>query len=177
MTLLNGCQNCYSVQQFRSARNVPTASSTRCSRKSRKPPKTKEKRTQESIAPNKLRVATLGSQQQTKMCLTLADMVHTVIKRVGTACLGSPAAPLQEKPCPFGSPGSRRKSCSAALGCCQRSQGHCVHDRYPTPTGNSVPICGTGGTSTTEAVARCLQIAANRTQLVGQHGRRSGGEA
>ena len=42
------------------ALHVPTASSTRCSQRSRKPPNTKEKRTQESIAPNKLRVATLG---------------------------------------------------------------------------------------------------------------------
>ena len=51
---------------------MPTASSTRCSQRSIKPPNTKEKRTQESIAPNKLRVATLESQQQTKeTCLTL----------------------------------------------------------------------------------------------------------
>ena len=56
------------------ALHVPTASSTRCSQRSRKPPNTKEKRTQESIAPNKLRVATLVSQQQTqKKHLTLDD--------------------------------------------------------------------------------------------------------
>ena len=59
------------------ALHVPTASSTRCSQGSRKPPNTKENRTQESIAPNKLRVATLGSQQQTKeTCLTLRRQDH-----------------------------------------------------------------------------------------------------
>ena len=51
--------------------HVPTASSTRCSQRSKKPSNTKVKGTQETIAPNKLQVATLGSQQQTKMCLTL----------------------------------------------------------------------------------------------------------
>ena len=66
------------------ALHVPTASSTRCSQRSRKPPNTKEKRTQESIAPNKLRVATLGSQQQTKeTCLTLRSMVPKMIFRLG----------------------------------------------------------------------------------------------
>ena len=61
------------------ALHVPTASSARCSRRFRNPPNTKEKRTQESIAPNKLRVATLGSQQQTKeTCLTLQSQFPDV---------------------------------------------------------------------------------------------------
>ena len=72
------------------ALHVPTASSTRCSQRSRKPPYTKERRTQESIAPNKLRVATLGSQQQTKeTCLTLSlRLAHVDPVTVGKVAIG-----------------------------------------------------------------------------------------
>ena len=62
VTLLSGCQLQYTVHQSRSA--LCNSKQDTLLTGSRKPPNTKEKRTEESIAPQ-MRVATLGSQQQT----------------------------------------------------------------------------------------------------------------